>query len=216
MKANLENKCECSLSVYYTDHEHARIRWRGGMAGKAGTGLWINPIFNTLPACQTLYLLRGASLPADARKRCMPLIKTLSGQQALKERQGKLTMRQRSAFILFDGKRSLAEVLAATAPMGITQQDVQAMLDQGLLEPAPDSTAAKEPPATSARSDQERYQQAYLVATQITGSLGLRGFRLNLSVESASGLDGLIALGPKIREAVGDAKYEPLKQALFA
>lgn len=146
----------------------------------------------------------------------MPLIKTPLGHQALKERHGQLSMRQRSAFILFDGKRSLAEVLAATAAMGITQQDVQAMLDQGLLEPGPDSTAAKEPPPASARSDQERYQVAYLIATQITGDLGLRGFRLNLSVESASGLDGLVALAPKIREAVGEAKYEPLKQALFA
>ena len=147
----------------------------------------------------------------------MPLIKTPLGQQALKERHGQLSMRQRSAFILFDGKRSLAEVLAATAAMGITQQDVQAMLDQGLLEePGAESMPAKESPPASARSDQERYQAAYLIATQITGSLGLRGFRLNLSVESASGLDGLVALAPKIREAVGEVKYEPLKQALFS
>ncbi len=150
----------------------------------------------------------------------MRLIKTLAGQQALKERQGKLTLRQRSAFILFDGKRSVAEVLAATAPMGITQQDVQSMLDQGLLEPAPDSVPPAQPPAEqpadSGRSDQERYQAAYLIATEITGSLGLRGFRLNLSVEGASGFDGLVALAPKIREAVGDARYERLRQALFA
>lgn len=144
----------------------------------------------------------------------MLLIKTPSGQQALKARQG-ITVRQRSAFILFDGKRSVAEVLAATAAMGITQQDVQAMLDQGLLEPSPDSAPPTEPAAASDRSDQERYQAAYLIATQITGGLGLRGFRLNLSVEAASGFDGLVALAPKIREAVGDAKYERLRQALF-
>ena len=144
----------------------------------------------------------------------MLLIKTLSGQQALKERHG-ITLRQRSAFILFDGKRRLAEVLAMTATLGITQQDVQAMLDQGLLEPSPDSAPPTEPAAASDRSDQERYQAAYLIATQITGGLGLRGFRLNLSVEAASGFDGLVALAPKIREAVGDAKYERLRQALF-
>lgn len=146
----------------------------------------------------------------------MPLIKTLAGQQALKERQGKLSLRQRSAFILFDGQRSMAEVLAATAPLGITQQDVQAMLDQGLLEPSPGSTPPEEQPVDSGHSNQERYQAAYLIATEITGSLGLRGFRLNLAVESAGGFDGLAALAPKIREAVGDASYERLKQALFA
>lgn len=145
----------------------------------------------------------------------MRLIKTLAGQQALKERQG-ITVRQRSAFILFDGQRSLAEVLAATAAMGITQQDVQALLDQGLLEPHPDSVPPTGPAAASGRSDQERYQAAYLIATEITAGLGLRGFRLNLSVEGASGFDGLVALAPKIREAVGDAKYERLRQALFA
>lgn len=186
----------------------------------ASQWLWINPNFNSLPPCQTLHPLRGASLPADARKSCMRLIKTLAGQQALKERKGKLTLRQRSAFILFDGKRSVAEVLAATAPMGITPQDVQSMLDQGLLEPAPGSEPPAQPPAAppadSGRSDQERYQAAYLIATEITGGLGLRGFRLNLSVEGASGFDGLVALAPKIREAVGDARYERLRQALFA
>lgn len=145
----------------------------------------------------------------------MQLIKTLSGQQAFKERQG-ITLRQRSAFILFDGKRSLAEVLAMTATMGITQQDVQAMLDQGLLEPAPDSLPPTGQTAASGRSDQERYQAAYLIATEITAGLGLRGFRLNLSVEGASGFDGLVALAPKIREAVGDAQYARLQQALFA
>lgn len=145
----------------------------------------------------------------------MRLIKTLAGQQALKERQG-ITLRQRSAFILFDGKRSLAEVLAMTAAMGITQHDVQAMLDQGLLEPTPDSLPPTGQTAASSRSDQERYQAAYLIATEITAGLGLRGFRLNLSVEGASGFDGLVALAPKIREAVGDAKYERLRQALFA
>ena len=177
--------------------------------------LWINPIFNRLSPCQTLDPSRRASLPADPRKRSMPLIKTPSGHQALKERQG-ITLRQRSAFILFDGKRSTAEVLAATAAMGITQQDVQSMLDQGLLEPGPDSLPQPAQTTGSDRSDQERYQAAYLIATEITGSLGLRGFRLNLSVEGASGFDGLVALAPKIREAVGDARYERLRQALFA
>lgn len=90
------------------------------------------------------------------------------------------------------------------------------MLDQGLLEPGPDSLPPPADAPASDRSDQERYQAAYLIATEITGSLGLRGFRLNLSVESASGFDGLVALAPKIREAVGDARYERLRQALFA
>lgn len=63
----------------------------------------------------------------------MVLVKTQAGQEALKDRHGSLSSRQRSAFILFDGKRTTQDVLAATAAMGITSDDVQAMIAQGLL-----------------------------------------------------------------------------------
>jgi len=147
----------------------------------------------------------------------MILVKTQAGQQALKDRHGALAPRQRPAFILFDGKRSLEQVLAATQAMGITMDDVQAMIDLGLLERqagAPQAHPAQ--PQVSSRSPVERYQAAYLIATELTASLGLRGFRLNLAVEAATGYEQLVALAPKIREAVGDAKYERLNQALFS
>ena len=57
----------------------------------------------------------------------MTLVKTSAGQQALKDRHGSLTPRQRSAFILFDGKRTTAEILAATAAMGIMGRDMNTM-----------------------------------------------------------------------------------------
>ncbi len=141
----------------------------------------------------------------------MILVKTQAGHQALKERHGALTPRQRSAFILFDGKRPLAQVLAATQAMGITMDDVQAMIDHGLLE-----DAAPAPGGDSGRRPSERYQAAYPIATELTASLGLRGFRLNLAVEAAAGYEQLAALAPKIRDAVGDAKFVRLEQALFA
>ena len=156
----------------------------------------------------------------------MILVKTPAGMQALKDRHGSLSPRQRSAFILFDGKRSIDDVLAATALMGITRDAVQAMIDQGLLELAGAAAAvAVEAPAAapaaaeetaSSRSLMERYQEAYPIATELTASMGLRGFRLNLAVEAATGYEELAALAPKIREAVGDAKYARLKRALFA
>ena len=151
----------------------------------------------------------------------MQLVKTAQGQQAFKERSHSLTPRQRSAFLLFDGQRSIDEVLAATAVMGITRDDVQAMVEQGLLAPTAGQAATAEPasdlPASAAeRSPKERYQDAYPIASELTGALGLKGFRLNLAVEGSSGFDDLVALAPRIREAVGEAKYERLKRALFA
>ena len=170
----------------------------------------------------------------------MVLVKIPAGQDALKHRHGSLSSRQRSAFILFDGKRTTGEILAATAAMGITQDDVQAMIAQGLLAPVggqmpaaaaspvagPATTALAEAPATdlgtvaspvegSGRSPMERYQAAYPIATELTAGLGLRGFRLNLAVEGAGSFEDLAALAPKIREAVGDAKFERLDKALF-
>ncbi len=162
----------------------------------------------------------------------MLLVKTSAGHEALKDRHGALTSRQRSAFILFDGKRTLAQVLAATATMGIGMGDVQAMVGQGLLS-LPDGSvpdlqgaspegvpvAAQAPGVATApgeaSSPMERYQAAYPIATEITSSLGLRGFRLNLAVEGARSFDDLAALAPKIRELVGDEKYRRLDRALF-
>ena len=52
------------------------------------------------------------------------------------------------------------------------------------------------------------------IATQITASLGLRGFMLNLSVESAAGFDDLLALLPKIQNAAGVKACRELERAL--
>ncbi|WP_198968809.1 hypothetical protein [Xylophilus sp. ASV27] len=152
----------------------------------------------------------------------MILAKTALGQRVLKDRSVPLAPRQRSAFILFDGKRSLADVLQATASMGVVEQDVVSMLDAGLLEhvvadqpasPAQAAAAATAEPAAS-RTPQQRYRDAYAVATALTAELGLRGFRLNLAVEAASGLEELRQLAPRIRDAVGEARYQSLEQAL--
>lgn len=181
----------------------------------------------------------------------MILVKTLSGQQALKDRHGDLTPRQRSAFILFDGQRALEQVLAATAAMGITVADVKTMVDRGLLQlqegsgvapgaldgaaPAVAATAAPSAPKPgslapaagspaidvsgaaggSERSPMHRYQAAYPIATALTAQLGLRGFRLNLAVEGVGSFDELAALAPRIREAVGEARFAPLQNALY-
>jgi hypothetical protein len=48
----------------------------------------------------------------------------------------------------------------------------------------------------------------------LTASLGLRGFRLNLAVESASGYAELLALLPKIQDAVGSKACRELERVL--
>jgi hypothetical protein len=147
--------------------------------------------------------------------------KTDVGQQAFKERSPQLSAKQRSAFILFDGAKTLEQVLAATAGLGVTPADVAHMVAQGFLVADAAAVAAAEAAtaaatARSARTPQERYAEAYPLATQLTASLGLRGFKLNLAVESASGYEDLLALLPKIQGAVGHEACRRLEQALLA
>jgi hypothetical protein len=158
--------------------------------------------------------------------------KTELGRQLFKEHKQVLTGRQRSAFILMDGLKDHADVMKALAPTGLDADDIQHLVDAGLIEatdggPSGSASTAKgvnsEAGQDGAQSDagvkpvlteQELYQRAYPVATKLTSGLGLRGFRLNLSVESASGYADLVALAPKIREAVGDEKFAELARAL--
>lgn len=169
----------------------------------------------------------------------MIFMKTELGQAALQNRSLGLTQRQRTAFIMFDGKRDTPEVLKATAGMGVTAEDVSYLVAMGLLAPLQSrssptavttpvsavvtaaaqaqtgavlsQTADGQPTVTA----QARYSKAYPVASRLTAALGLRGFRLNLAVEAAGDLDKLKELAPKIREAVGPEKFLELENALY-
>jgi hypothetical protein len=155
----------------------------------------------------------------------MRYVKTEAGQKALKDRS-LLAPRQRSAFILFDGKRSLKEVLEATAGLGVTSDELVQLVELGLLEPDPQAArdeADKVATAAAVVAEKESsdaandlYRKAYPLAAQLTGALGLRGFRLNLAVEGAADVEALRALLPKIREAVGADKCRELERALSA
>ncbi|MBG6072904.1 hypothetical protein [Polaromonas sp. CG_9.7] len=69
------------------------------------------------------------------RRHAMIYMKTQHGQSAFKCRAVLLTPRQRSAFILFDGKRDLEEVMRATAGLGVSSEDIGHLVAHGLLAP---------------------------------------------------------------------------------
>jgi hypothetical protein len=156
--------------------------------------------------------------------------KTELGKQTFKDRNVALTPAQRSAFILFDGEKDDAVIFKSLAGMGLNADDVNFLIESGLIEltESQQPTAAERKPVESltdfsktasgntepALTDQQRYQRAYPVATRLTSGLGLRGFRLNLAVESAGSYQDLVALAPKIREAVGDEKFAEFARAL--
>ncbi len=154
----------------------------------------------------------------------MSIVKTEAGQRVLKDRSVPLTPRQRSVFILIDGKRTMPEVLAASAAMGVSDEDLERLFELGLIADEEPVLSAEEVAVASVREDALRerqarspmqcYQDAYPIATRLTAALGLRGFRLNLAVEAAGNHEQLLALAPRIKEAVGADKYAPLEEAL--
>lgn len=149
--------------------------------------------------------------------------KTEAGQTAVQNRTVALTPRQRSAFIMFDGKRSLEDVVKATSGFGVTAEDINHLISLGLLAPLAVQPPAEPAPEVSAHNAdgsptlnaQEHYSRAYPIATRLTAALGLRGFRLNLAVEAAGDIDKLKELAPKIKEAVGPEKFKELESALY-
>lgn len=174
----------------------------------------------------------------------MRYLKTEEGQLAFKQRSSALSARQRSVFLLFDGQRTATEVLKATAALGTTPDDVTDLVNKGFLmspdarqtppapAPAPVAPAPATAPAPSPEtlppidiptdpvdegphlSPADRYLLAYPIATQLTAGLGLRGFKLVLAVDAASGYDDLVALLPRLTEAVGESAVAEFKKAL--
>lgn len=150
--------------------------------------------------------------------------KTALGHQVVKDRSVPLTPRQRSALILFDGRRTVDQVLEATA--GLTSADIETLFEfslvedlraRGLLAAQAAEAEARAQAASGAaevRTQQERYAEAYPIAAALTAGLGLRGFRLNLAVEAATNFEELRAVAPRISEAVGAQKFRPLERVL--
>ena len=152
----------------------------------------------------------------------MIYVKTEAGLLAFKMRSGEIPPRLRSVFLLFDGKRSVDAVFAMATELGTALEDIDYLMASGMLCAAPnlDAELALQVASTQQKASERRltemqlYARAWPIATQITASLGLRGFRLNLAVEAATGYAQLCDLLPKIQLAVGAEKLRPLEDAL--
>lgn len=173
----------------------------------------------------------------------MKYAKTEEGQQVIRTRSQPLSPRQRTLLLLCDGTRAMAEILETTRGMGTQPADVDTLVSLGLIAPAvpasptsssaapsaapaagtqaPDAQTGEAPPAGDKA---QRYRESYQLATQLTSGLGLRGFRLQLAVESAMTLEDLDKLLPRLSEALlsthgpklGREKVAALQQALRA
>jgi hypothetical protein len=142
----------------------------------------------------------------------MILAKTDAGLRMLKDRASGLSPRQRAALILFDGQRSLDEVLAATAPGGVTRADIEHLMELGLVSDQPPMQPFSD--SGPGGVERDRYLQAYAIATALTAELGGKWGNLDLAVEAANNLEELQELAPRIRAAVGPLKFARLEAVL--
>ena len=165
------------------------------------------------------------------------LKKTDKGMEALRSRDPALPKRLRTAFILFDGNKNVAQVmqLLPSSP-ALELEDVYSMLQAGWLEllnptlapqvPARTAPSAATMAATaqkaaasaqrpSIRNPAERYQQAYAAISGVLGDMGLRGFKLQLAVEKADGYEGLLALLPRLQASFDAQKMRKIERILL-
>jgi hypothetical protein len=143
--------------------------------------------------------------------------KSQAGQQAFQKRSPEFSPKQRPAFLLFDGKRKVEDVLAAG--LGTTQADIEDLVAKGFLVSADSAAAVPSAAATphgslTEHDKQDLYKAAYPVAVRLSSQLGLRGFKLNLAVEGAAGFDDLVTLLPELEKALGAEKIKELKAVL--
>lgn len=178
----------------------------------------------------------------------MAFAKTDLGNEVLKNRSVPLLPKQRAMLIMADGHKDGAQLLALTAGMGTTVEDLTDLVLKGLIANAGSASVAAPPPRpapelvpapapvqtpvfqpsqlqsqpTFQDSDLQSasapkpadYKTAYQTGVALTSGLGFKGFRLNMAMESATDVDAIRDLRPKILEAMvskhGESKARDL------
>jgi hypothetical protein len=153
--------------------------------------------------------------------------KTALGAQVMKDRSVNLSAQQRSALILCDGKRSAEEVVRMTAAVGVKAQDIEALVDLGLVSIDTTGSASvgisastAEPETSAANRTQSASSEIDLNAAingaiTLCSNLGFKGFGLNMALAGVDSVEKLQKLAPEIRRVAGDAKYKPLHSLIF-
>jgi hypothetical protein len=132
----------------------------------------------------------------------MIFVKTELGQQVIKDRSVALSASQRALLIMCDGVKSLEQLIGTIT---ISSAELEQLMTVGLiadinaLNPTQASASARRNAAAPVLMS---YEVLYKVATKLTSGLGLRGFRLNLALESASSASDIWAMRSKIYDGL--------------
>ena len=162
--------------------------------------------------------------------------KTAKGREEITTRKYHLAPRLRTLLLLIDGKQTAEEVLKKVAGIGVTQEQVAELLNDGFIqaiaaqspapaaqqaEPAIAQESAPPPAMTSAASilpeGQNQFQAIYQFYNEtIKSTIGLRGYALQLKVERAASVEDFRELRRPYLEAVQKAKGNEMARSLGA
>ncbi|MBC3915876.1 hypothetical protein H8L32_00130 [Undibacterium sp. CY18W] len=164
--------------------------------------------------------------------------KTEKGREEIATRKHQLASRLRTLLVMVDGKHSTDAIMKKVSGLGLTEQNMQELLEQDFIieiavQTAPaaveappaaatpaistTSTTSVPVPASSlpAMTDAERFQALYNFFNEtIKSAIGLRGYGLQLKVERASSIDDFRELRQAYVEAVQKAKGPEMARSL--
>ena len=164
--------------------------------------------------------------------------KTEKGREEITTRKYQLASRLRTLLVMIDGKQTATDIMKKVAALGLTEQNLQELLEQEFIieiavqaetsptitdsSPASESIAtttdiaAKSPePVAPEMTDAERFQALYNFYNEtIKSAIGLRGYGLQLKVERAGNIDDFRALRQTYVEAVQKAKGPEMARSL--
>jgi len=163
--------------------------------------------------------------------------KTEKGREEITTRKYQLAPRLRTLLVMIDGKQSAIEIMKKVAALGLTEANLQELLEQefiteiaaqaeatltttnapALPEPIPTNANAVKSvePGGLELTDAERFQALYSFYNEtIKSAIGLRGYGLQLKVERAANIDDFRALRQAYVEAVQKAKGPEMARSL--
>lgn len=155
--------------------------------------------------------------------------KTDKGREEIATRQHHLPPRLRTLLVLVDGKQSGDDLLQKVAGLGLTEDNLRELADNGFVQPvaaapaqpiaATPAVAATSAPAAPSEAalpeGQTQYQAIYHFYTEtIKSTIGLRGYGLQLKVEKAGSIEDFRELRQAYVEAVLKAKGPEMARSL--